>query len=112
MSPHAEPPSVATPALSVIVVTRDRFESVRTFIEHLRRQTAVDRIELVLVGPSDDCWEGAEEHLADFRHCQRVTCERLETRGRGTACGVARATAPSSRSPKTTRTRSPSGRND
>jgi hypothetical protein len=38
------------PALSVVVVT-DVFETVRETVEHLRRQTIADRIELVLVSP-------------------------------------------------------------
>ena len=88
MSPYADP------ALSVVVVTRDRFETVRKLVESLRRQTAVDRLELVLVGPNETCWEGTEDHVGPFRHCQLLTCDRLRTRGQGAALGIANSKAP------------------
>jgi hypothetical protein len=43
--------STAEAAVSVVIVT-DVFETVRETVEHLRRQTIADRIELVFVSPS------------------------------------------------------------
>ncbi len=44
----------ATPLLSVILVTPDDYATVRTTVRHLARQTVCDRLELILVAPSDD----------------------------------------------------------
>ena len=46
-------PPAATPALSVVVVTPTTFAQVRRTVAHLRRQSVVDRIELVLVTPDE-----------------------------------------------------------
>src|SRR5437764_14845225 len=43
----------SAPEMSVILVTPDRFETLRETVEHLRAQTAKDRLEIVIVAPSE-----------------------------------------------------------
>src|SRR5687767_11550753 len=81
------------PALSVVVVTRDSVATVRRFLDHLRRQTSLADIEVVLVGPSPQALAGADELLSGFAHAQSVICEGSFSRGRGTELGVRRARA-------------------
>lgn len=42
---------MADPAISIVVVT-DHFATIRRVVEHVRRQTIRDRVELVIVAPS------------------------------------------------------------
>jgi hypothetical protein len=86
------PPS-SEPALSVVVVTRDEVATVRRFLDHLRRQTSLADIEVVLVGPSPQALAGADALLSGFTHAQSLVCEGTFTRGSGTELGVRRARA-------------------
>jgi hypothetical protein len=79
------------PALSVVVVTRDRVETVSRLIEHLHAQTARDAIEVVLVGPSAAALDGSGEALKGFAFTQTLVHDGAFTRGRGTDLGVRRA---------------------
>jgi len=76
------------PALSVIVVTRDRIATIRRLLDHLRRQTVIGDIEVVLVGPSANALAGADAALAGFACAQALVYEGAFTRGRGTELGV------------------------
>ena len=82
------------PSLSVVIVTRDGVDSVRRLIDHLRRQTIVADIEVVLVGPDRAALAGADELLSGFGHAQAIVCDGELTRGRATERGVRAARAP------------------
>lgn len=41
-----------SPDMSVVLVTPDRYETIRQTIKHLRAQTVRDRLEVIIVAPS------------------------------------------------------------
>lgn len=82
------------PLLTVITVTPDGYESVRRTIAHLKAQTVLDRIELILVAPARDSLAGVAPELAGFHRHQIVEVGRIRSTGAAIAQGVRRATAP------------------
>jgi hypothetical protein len=81
------------PSLSVVVVTDRGVDSVERLLDHLRRQTIVADLEVVLVGPGETSLAGAEAALCEFTHAQVIACDGALTRGRATALGVKGARA-------------------
>ncbi|HUP19079.1 MAG TPA: hypothetical protein VM778_03900 [Gemmatimonadota bacterium] len=81
------------PALSVVLVT-DRYETIRTVIAHLRRQTVRERLEIVIVAPPGQAVkaEGGEE-LEGFA-AARVVEGSIIPLARARATGVRAASAP------------------
>lgn len=79
------------PALSVVVVTRDKVATVERLIEHLRAQSVRRDIEVVVVGSSVAALDGAGELLEGFSFSQTLVFEGEFTRGRGTELGVRHA---------------------
>jgi hypothetical protein len=81
-----------SPAMSLIFVA-DRYESIRETIDHIRRQTARDRLEVVIVVPSAEALEGSD--LEAFRHVRIVELGGpLTSLSRARAAGIRRASAP------------------
>jgi hypothetical protein len=80
--------------MSVIVVTPDRYETVRKTIRHLRAQRVKDRLELVLVAPSAEGLGLDEKELSDFHQFSVVTVGHMRSTARARAAGVLRAAAP------------------
>ena len=76
------------PALSVVVVTRDKVATVERLIEHLRAQSVRRDLEVVVVGSSVAALDGAGELLEGFSFSQTLVFEGEFTRGRGTELGV------------------------
>ncbi|BCM90685.1 hypothetical protein IAD21_02545 [Abditibacteriota bacterium] len=64
----------STPALSVVLPTPDVFATVALTIAHLRAQTALDEIELVLVAPNRHSLAMPEGALNDFSVAQTIEC--------------------------------------
>ena len=58
--------------MSVVLVTPDRFETIRRTTRHLRDQAGADRIELIIVAPTTDAINDADPAELD-RFC-RVVC--------------------------------------
>ena len=81
-----------TPALSVILAAPDGYGSVRRTVAHLRKQSALDRLELVLVLPPGSEPIDAEE-LTAFPRVRFVEAPRGSI-GRANAAGVRQAAAP------------------
>jgi hypothetical protein len=81
------------PSLSVVVVTDTGIDSVRRLLHHLRRQTIVADLEVVLVGPDEAALAGSDEALCGFTHAQVIACDGDLTRGRATERGVRSARA-------------------
>jgi len=54
------------PLISVIITTVGGFESVRTVIEHLKKQTVADRLEVIIVSPPMRLTSAEEAELKDF----------------------------------------------
>lgn len=84
-----------TPAMSVILVTADRFETLRRTVRTLRSQTVRDRIELILVGPRDDSFDDMEpEAVEGFAACRTLSVGPVVEVERGFVPGIERARAP------------------
>lgn len=83
-----------TPELSVVVATPDRYETIRQTIRHLRSQTVRDRIEVVIVAPSEKALDLALEEMEPFASHRVVEIGEVESLGVGNAAGVRAASAP------------------
>ena len=55
-----------SPEISVVIVTPDNFETIRITIDCLRKQTAKDRMEVVIVAPSAERLNLNNSVLNDF----------------------------------------------
>src|SRR3954464_6331753 len=82
------------PAMSVVVVTPDTYETVRETIKHLRAQNVKERLEIVLVAPSADALGADEKELAGFRRFSVVPVGHMRSTARARAAGVLKASAP------------------
>ncbi len=81
-------------ALSVVMVTPDSFETLRTTSTALRRQTVCDRLEVVVVGPSSVRVDLDEEALSDFASWQFVEVAKTDSSSEMRAAGIQAASAP------------------
>ncbi|HEX8648027.1 MAG TPA: glycosyltransferase [Thermoleophilaceae bacterium] len=84
----------AGPELSVILVTPDRYETIRRTIAWLRAQTVRESIEVVIVAPSREVLQPDEEELAAFHGFQVVEVGTVRSVAAGNAAGVRAASAP------------------
>lgn len=82
------------PELSVILVTPDRYETIRRTVAWLRAQTVRDRIEVVIVAPSRAGLELDEGELSAFQGFQVVEVGTVRSVAAGNAAGVRCAKAP------------------
>ena len=83
-----------SPEISVIIVTPDSFETISKTIDCLRKQTAKDRMEVVIVAPSEDDLNLNNSVLNDFPRMKVVEVGIIESRAVGNAAGILQATAP------------------
>ncbi|HYM13775.1 MAG TPA: glycosyltransferase [Bryobacterales bacterium] len=82
------------PAISVILITPDRYQSLRKTIRHLRAQSVRDRMEIVVVTPAADSLELDERELQEFcGHCV-VEVGPITSVGPAYAAGIRQASAP------------------
>jgi hypothetical protein len=86
--------AVSTPAMSVVLVTTDIFDSIRRTVEFLRRQTARDRLELVIVAPARSRLALSGLGLDDFANTLLVELDDVVPIARANAAGVRAASAP------------------
>ena len=97
MSQEPEPSpasSDATPALSVVLITPDSFETIRRTVKCLTRQTVRERIELVIVEPEAARIDVDEELVAPLAGVRVVPMASLTPTGPGRAAGIRAASAP------------------
>lgn len=80
--------------MSVVVVTPDHYGTVRETIQHLRAQTARDRLEIIIVAPSREGLDLQEADLSEFRHFLVVEAGAIRSIGEANAAGVRQAGAP------------------
>lgn len=81
-------------ALSVVIVTPDRYDRLRKTIEHLRRQTARDRIEIVIAAPSLSELNANRAELSDFAALRLVEVGAIQATGEPRAIATRAATGP------------------
>lgn len=84
----------ASPELSVVVVTPSGFDVVRKAVDHLRAQDARDRIELVIVAPSEAELGPLGDAVEGFCAYRVVETGPLTTTGRAIVAGFHAAAAP------------------
>jgi hypothetical protein len=82
------------PAMSVIVITPDSYETVRKTIRHLRAQKARGSLEIVLVAPSALRLAPDLKELREFRQFRIVEIGDMHSTARARAEGVRSAAAP------------------
>lgn len=80
--------------LSVVIVTPDRYDTIRKTIGYLRSQTAADRLEIVIVAPSKESLDLDAADLEPFAAFRVVEVGHVESLGEGNAAGVREASAP------------------
>ncbi|MCA1815659.1 MAG: glycosyltransferase [Acidobacteria bacterium] len=82
------------PAMSVVVVTPDRYATVRRTIKRLRAQKVCAQLELLLVAPSAEGLELDESEVRAFLRHKVVAVGHMNSTARARAAGVREATAP------------------
>ncbi len=82
------------PEISVIIVTPDSFETIRRTVEHLKRQSVKDKIELVIVTLSTDSLRVDRKELGCFHNYQIVNSPNTLSLGKALAVGARSASAP------------------
>jgi hypothetical protein len=82
------------PALTVVSITPDRYETVRRTIGCIRAQSALDSIELLIVAPARATLDADEGELAAFRWVKIVEVGPLGATGEVRARAVHEASAP------------------
>ena len=80
--------------LAVILTTPDSYETIRKTIGYLRRQTARDRMEIVIVAPSVRDLKLCESELKSFANFHVVEVKAIKSIGAANAAGVRDAGAP------------------
>ncbi|MGH2523350.1 MAG: glycosyltransferase family 2 protein, partial [Anaerolineales bacterium] len=82
------------PEMSVVVVTPDRYETVRKTVRHLKTQDVRNVLEILFVAPSADELNLDEAELRDFLRFQVVEVGPLRSTAKARAAGVRHACAP------------------
>jgi hypothetical protein len=80
--------------MSVVLITPDRYDTLRWTLRALRAQTAADRLEVVVVGPRVEVLGPAPEDLASFASYRAVAIGPIGTTARARAAGIRAASAP------------------
>lgn len=81
------------PMFSVIMITASKYEICRRTISYLLAQSIVEKIELVLVGPSREEMKVDEAELAPFHSFKIVEIGKVQSTGHGLAAGTFASTA-------------------
>lgn len=82
------------PNLSVILVTPDCYETIRNTIRSLRAQTVRDRLEIVIVAPSEQTLFLVEKELEGFHSVRVIEFGAIQTLAAPRAAAIRAACAP------------------
>jgi GT2 family glycosyltransferase len=83
-----------SPEISVVIVTPDRYDTIRKTMACLRSQSAHNRMEVVLVAPSGRHLGLDESDLSEFSSFRVVEVGEIKSIGAANAAGVRGASAP------------------
>jgi hypothetical protein len=86
--------SMSEPRLSVVVVTRDRFRTLRPIVRALAEQTVAETIELIVVAPSEAADGIPAAEASPFHSTRVVGVGTVVSRGKAAASGALAARAP------------------
>ena len=84
----------AAPAMSVVVMTQDRYDALRKTVRHLRAQKGRERLEIVVVAPARPTLGLDETELSAFWGHRVVEVGDMSSTPRARAIAVRHATAP------------------
>jgi hypothetical protein len=84
---------IAEPDLSVVLATPDSHESLRLTLRYLRAQTRRERMEVLIVGPSEHSVRVPDRELEGFWGHQRIAVGPVTSIAVANAAGVRRARA-------------------
>jgi len=82
------------PEMSVVLITRTSFRTIRKTVRHLLRQTARDRLELLIVAPSREALGLADSDVQGFHSLQVVELGSIRSMSDARAAATRHATAP------------------
>jgi len=82
------------PEMSVVLVTPDRYETIRKTMKYLRAQTVVDQMEIVIVAPSVDELDLDAAEIKDFFQFRVVEASGTGFSAKAKAAGVRQSSAP------------------
>ena len=82
------------PDLSIILVTPDCYETIRKTIHSLREQTVRDRLEIVIVAPSERTLCPVEKELEGFHSVRVIEFGEIQTLSAPRAAAIRAASAP------------------
>lgn len=82
------------PDLSVILVTPDCYGTIRQTIRSLREQTVHDRLEIVIVAPSERTLGLVEKELEAFQSVRVIKFGEIKTLAAARVAGIRAASAP------------------
>lgn len=85
---------MASPLMTVVLVTPGRFEALRETLDHLAAQRIADRLELVVVAPSMGGLGPEPETVAEFHSRSLVETGPFRSTGHAVSAGVRHASAP------------------
>jgi hypothetical protein len=85
---------IEIPALSVVLITPDRYERLRPTLQCLSRQTIRNRIELIIVAPALPRFHPDELELSKFWKFRLVEVGTIRSTGEPRAAGALMASAP------------------
>lgn len=88
------PVTHSPPEMSVVIVTPDRYETIRQTVSCLRAQTARARLELVIVAPVTPLPDLAAHELREFHQYRVVGVGEIGSIARAHAAGIRQACAP------------------
>ena len=80
--------------MSVVLVTPDNYETIRKTIQHLLAQTVRDKIEIVIVAPSEKTLNLNDSELRQFSRFRVVEVGEINSHARARAIGIRHANAP------------------
>jgi glycosyltransferase involved in cell wall biosynthesis len=80
--------------MSVVIVTPDRYETIRKTIHHLRSQKIKEQLEIVIVAPSKEELNLNEEEVNDSSQFRIIEVGPINSAAKARAAGVLQANAP------------------
>jgi hypothetical protein len=83
----------SSPEMSVVLVTPDRYDTIRKTMHHLQAQTVRDQLEIVIVAPSAKGLQLNQSELKEFCQFRVVEVGEINSVGQAWAAGVRAATA-------------------
>ncbi|HEY0404994.1 MAG TPA: glycosyltransferase [Pyrinomonadaceae bacterium] len=92
-SSHGRDIEARRPAMSVVVITPDRYATIRKTIRHLRAQKVCGSLEVVIVAPSAKELEMDESAMANFHRHKIVEVGPVSSTARARAKGAREASA-------------------